>query len=234
MSPEPDDDIERVAGDLEDIFAGVEDDDELQKIFDSYKEEEAATAPIVDPSQRKRKAADEGGSSLTGTIVGKKRVALGGASEAEKRPLHMKKPSKMTPAQAMHDRYKKIQALKQQQLLEKKLTELIEDTASTSTSGVSTSTSRGESGSTTGKKRVAHISTSAPVEKNKAKQQVLARQQHGEAKAGGTLAVTCPKGASRTAHTPSLASVPKPFVTPDPHSKVLRGEGQEDESQGKS
>merc|ERR1719320_687397 len=55
-SPEPDDDIERVAGDLEDIFAGVEDDDELQKIFDSYKEEEAATAPIVDPSQRKREA----------------------------------------------------------------------------------------------------------------------------------------------------------------------------------
>ena len=67
---------------------------------------------------------------------------------------------------------------------------------------------------------------------------MLARQQHGEAKAGGTVAVTCPKvlllnklcfqfcfifpcqGASRTAHTPSLASVPKPFVTPDPHSKV--------------
>merc|ERR1719403_426680 len=209
-SPEPDDDIERVAGDLEDIFAGVEDDDELQKIFDSYKEEEAATAPIVDPSQRKRKAADEGGSSVTDTIVGKKRVALGGASEAEKRPLHMKKPSKMTPAQAMHDRYKKIQALKQQQLLEKKLTELTEDTASTSTSGGSTSTSLGESSSTAGKKRVAHTSTSTPVEKNKAKQQVLARQQHGEAKAGGTVAVTCPKGVGRTSHTPSLASVPKP------------------------
>ena len=173
-SPEPDDDIERVAGDLEDIFAGVEDDDELQKIFDSYKEEEA-TAPIVDPSQRKRKAADEVGSSLTGTIVGKKRVALGGASEAEKRPLHMKKPSKMTPAQAMHDRYKKIQALKQQQLLEKRLTELTEDTASTSTSGGSTSTSLGESSSTAGKKRVAHTSTSTPVEKNKAKQQVSYR-----------------------------------------------------------
>ena len=79
------------------------------------------------------------------------------------------------------------------------------------------------------------------------KPQVLARQQHGEAKAGGTVAITCPKvmllffkifnnscgiavhlfvtclisqGSSRTAHTPSLASVPKPLVTPDPHSKV--------------
>ena len=79
------------------------------------------------------------------------------------------------------------------------------------------------------------------------KLQVLARQQHGEAKAGGTVAITCPKvmllffkifnnscgiavhlfvtrlisqGSSRTAHTPSLASVPKPLVTPDPHSKV--------------
>ena len=28
------------------------------------------------------------------------------------------------------------------------------------------------------------------------------------------------QGSSRTAHTPSLASVPKPLVTPDPHSKV--------------
>merc|ERR1719234_2412483 len=126
----------------------------------------------------------------------------------------------MSPAQAMHDRYKKIQALKQQ-LLEQKLTELTEDDPSTSTSGgASTSTSSSLLASGAGKKRVAHAAVSAPVEKNKAKQQVLVRQQHGEAKAGGTVAVTCPKGSSRTAHTPSLASVPKPLVTPDPHSKV--------------
>ena len=135
----------------------------------SYKEEEVV--PTVDPSQRKRKAVDEG-SSVPESIVGKKRVALGGSKESEKRPLHMKKPSKMTPAQAMHDRYKKIQALKQQQLLEKKLTELTEDTPSTSTSGASTSSSLGGG---TGKKRVAHSTISAPVEKNKAKQQVRYR-----------------------------------------------------------
>ena len=46
------------------------------------------------------------------------------------------------------------------QLLERKLTELTEDTPSTSTS------------SSLGKKRVAHTAVSAPVEKNKAKQQV--------------------------------------------------------------
>merc|ERR1719397_1932885 len=137
--------MERVAGDLEDIFAGVE---------------EEELVPTLDSSQRKRKPVEES-SSVSETITGKKRVALGGSKEAEKRPLHMKKPSKMSPAQAMHDRYKKIQALKQQQLLEKKLTELTEDTPSTSTSGTaSTSSSMG------GKKRVAHAAVSAPVEKN--------------------------------------------------------------------
>ena len=194
-------DFEKVADGLEDLFAGVEDEDELQRVFDSYKEEETVAAP----AEKKKKEV----AASSAEAAGRRRVALGVAETA--RPLHMKKPSRSTPQQAMHDRYKKLQALKQQQLLEEKLTELTEE-GGEAASQASTSTG--------GKRRVAHATTANPVEKSKAKQQLASRQVHGEAREGGTAAVTCPKGGQRTAHTPAAASLPKPLVTPDPHSKV--------------
>ena len=149
------DHFEKVADGLEDIFAGVEDDDELQRVFDSYKEEETIT--MADPSQKKSK--EETAVEKVGVNPpGRKRTALGGPQVAERRPLHMKKPSTLTPAQAMHERYKKIQALKQQQLLEERLTEITEEPSSSSSSG--------------GKLRVAHSSAAAPVVLSKVKQQV--------------------------------------------------------------
>ena len=45
--------------------------------------------------------------------VGKKRVAYEGSGGQDKRPLRMKKPVVRTPAQAMFDRYKKLQEMKQ-------------------------------------------------------------------------------------------------------------------------
>merc|ERR1719219_2226290 len=61
------------------------------------------------------------------SVVGKKRVAHEGSESSDRRPLHMKKPALKTPAQAMHDRYKKLQQMRQQQMIEKRLTELTED-----------------------------------------------------------------------------------------------------------
>ena len=55
------------------------------------------------------------------TAANKKRVAHEGA--LSERPLHMRKPSQRTPAQVMADRYKKLQMMRQQQLIENKLTD---------------------------------------------------------------------------------------------------------------
>ena len=127
--------------------------------------------------------------------VGKKRVAYEGSGSQDKRPLHMKKPAVRTPAQAMFDRYKKLQEMKQQQLIEKRMAEITEDDPCEGTSYSSSPITS----TTSGKARVAHTgSGAAPVVLSKSRQQLQARQSRS-----ATPAVTNTKGTQRKAHTPT-------------------------------
>merc|ERR1719466_694388 len=147
-------------------------------------------------------------------VSGKKRLAYQASEDQakERRPLRMKKPAVRTPAQAMFDRYKKLQEMKQQQLIEKRMAEITEDDPCEGTSNSSspvTSTS-------SGKARVAHTgSGAAPVVLSKARQQLQARQS-----SSATPVVTNAKGTQRKAHTPTTQTVTRPLVVPDPKSKV--------------
>ena len=208
------DNFDNITDGLEEMFAGVEDEDELQKIFQQYEPE--ATTGIDSASLKKQKQLDEREkSAASSSVLGKKRVAHGGPEASEKRPLHMKKPSLRTPAQAMHDRYKKLQQMRQQQMIEKKLTELTKEPAEDPGEGPSSSSS-----SMSGKVRVAHTGSSSapPPVMNKARQQLMAREKVRAVAA--TPAVTNAKGSQRVAHTPGTETVRRPMVTPDRSSKV--------------
>jgi len=223
-------DYDNVADGLEDIFAGVdgEDDDELQRIFEQYSPQ----VNIEDPSLRKQKQLEEKvrsslqeGSTL---VSGKKRLAYQASEDQakERRPLHMKKPAIRTPAQAMFDRYKKLQEMKQQQLIEKRMTEITEDNPDEGTvPGPSTSDTDFSMPQAPKKSRVAHKGGGLPpVVLSKTKQQLLARQKAKEvlskSKENTTTAVTNAKGTTRKAHTPTTVHITRPMVTPDPKSKV--------------
>merc|ERR1719318_1168809 len=197
-----------------------------KEYFDQYKPE----VNIEDPSLRKQKQLEEKArsSSLTGStpVAGKKRLAYQGSEGQikEKRPLHMKKPAVRTPAQAMFDRYKKLQEMKQQQLIEKRMTEITEDNPEEDSSGPSSSSSSSFSLAPK-KSRVAHQGSGLPpVVLSKTKQQLLARQKAKEVlaktKENSTVAVTNAKGTNRVAHTPTTVHITRPMVTPDPKSKV--------------
>ena len=205
------DNFDNISDGLEEMFAGVEDEDELQRIFQQYEPE--ATAGIDSASLKKQKQLDEREkSAASSSVLGKRRVAHGGPEASEKRPLHMKKPSLRTPAQAMHDRYKKLQQMRQQQMIEKKLTELTEEPAD--------DPGEGPSSSMPGKVRIAHTGSSPalPPVMNKARQQLMAREKVRAVAA--TPAVTNTKGSQRVAHTPATETVRRPMVTPDRSSKV--------------
>ena len=204
------DDYNNVSDGLEEMFAGVEDEDELQRIFQQYEPE---LTDADGASLRKQKQLDEKEKSQTlsssESLIGKKRVAHGGSESSDKRPLHLKKPAIRTPAQALHDRYKKLQQMREQRLIEKKLTELTEEDPG---EGTSSSLSR--------KPRVAHSGAGqTPVVMNKAQQQLMAREKAKTA-APLTPAVTKAKGGERVAHTPSCHTVSRPLVTPDRSGKV--------------
>jgi len=213
-------DYDNVADGLEDIFAGVEEDgdDELQRIFDQYEPE----VNKEDPALRKQKQLEEKARSTSEAadtlVAGKKRLAYQGSEDQakEKRPLHMKKPAMRTPAQAMFDRYKKLQEMKQQQLIEKRMTEITEDDTEEKASSSFSLAPK--------KSRVAHQgSGQPPVVLSKTKQQLLAREKAKEVLAKSkekTVAVTNAKGSNRVAHTPTTAHITRPMVTPDPKSKV--------------
>ena len=217
------DDFDNVADGLEEMFAGVEDEDELQRVFEQYEPDSLHTTE--DAALRKQRQLEEKERarkepSSSSSALAKKRLAHEGAEKSEKRPLHMRKPSLRTPAQVMADRYKKLQMMRQQQMIEKRMTEMTEEDPG---EGPSTSSS---SGSQPGgsRSRVAHTVTSGqgPAVLSKAKQQLVAREKAKEVMAAPkqTPAITNVKGTQRKAHTPSSAVVRKPFVTPDPNSKV--------------
>ena len=219
-------DFDNVADGLEEMFAGVDEEDELQRIFEEYQPGADLDLIQEDASLRKQKQLEEKArlqaepSSSSSSAAGKKRVAHEGAETSEKRPLHMRKPSQRTPAQVMADRYRKLQMMRQQQMIEKRMSELTEQDPG---EGPSTSTSSQGLGSSSGKSRVAHTaSVQSPAVLSKAKQQLAAREKAKEvlARTGKTPAVTNTKGTARTAHTPTTAAVTRPLVTPDPHSKV--------------
>ena len=216
------DDFDNVADGLEEMFAGVEDEDELQRIFEQYEPD--STHNTEDAALRKQRQLEEKEKarkepSSSSSALAKKRLAHEGAEKNEKRPLHMRKPSLRTPAQVMADRYKKLQMMRQQQMIEKRMTEMTEDDPGEgpSTSGIGSSSQPGGS-----KSRVAHTATSGPAVLSKVKQQLVAREKAKEVMAASkqTPAITNVKGTQRKAHTPSSAVVRKPFVTPDPKSKV--------------
>ncbi len=107
---------------------------------------------------------------------------------------------------------------RQQQISEKRMSEMTEDDP-----GESPSTSSGLGSQPAGSRsRVAHSPSSGPAVLSKAKQQLVAREKAKEVMAAAkqTTAITNVKGTQRKAHTPSSAVVRKPFVTPDPNSKV--------------
>ena len=215
------DDFDNVADGLEEMFAGVEDEDELQRIFEQYEPDslhstEDAALRKQRQLEEKERARKEPSSSSS--ALAKKRLAHEGAEKNDKRPLHMRKPSLRTPAQAMADRYKKLQMMRQQQIIEKRMSEMTEDDP-----GESPSTSSGLGSQPGGSRsRVAHSPTSGPAVLSKAKQQLVAREKAKEVMTAAkqTTAITNVKGTQRKAHTPSSAVVRKPFVTPDPNSKV--------------
>ena len=218
------DDIDNVADGLEEMFAGVEDEDELQRVFEQYEPDlstftdDAALRKQRQLEEKERARAEP--SSSSSSALAKKRLAHEGAQTSEKRPLHMRKPSHRTPAQVMADRYKKLQMMRQQQMIEKRMTEMTEEDPG---EGPSTSTSSGLGSSQPGgaRSRVAHTVTSgqSPAVLSKAKQQLVAREKAKEVMKQ-TPAITNVKGTQRKAHTPSSTVVRKPFVTPDPKSKV--------------
>ena len=219
-------DFDNVADGLEEMFAGVDEEDELQRIFEEYQPGADLNLIQEDASLRKQKQLEEKArlqaepSSSSSSAAGKKRVAHEGAETSEKRPLHMRKPSQRSPAQVMADRYRKLQMMRQQQMIEKRMSELTEQDPG---EGPSTSTSSQGLGSSSGKSRVAHTaSAQSPAVLSKAKQQLAAREKAKEvlARPSKTPAVTNTKGTARTAHTPTTAAVTRPLVTPDPHSKV--------------
>ena len=218
------DDFDNVADGLEEMFAGVEDEDELQRIFEQYEPDssnfsEDAALRKQRQLEAKERARTEPSSSSSSALA-KKRLAHEGAQTSEKRPLHMRKPSHRTPAQVMADRYKKLQMMRQQQMIEKRMTEITDEDPG---EGPSTSTSSGLGSSSLGgaRSRVAHTVTSgqSPAVLSKAKQQLAAREKAKEVMKQ-TPAITNVKGTQRKAHTSSSTVVRKPFVTPDPKSKV--------------
>ena len=221
------DDFDNVADGLEEIFAGVEDDDELQRIFEQYEPDSGNSAEDAAlrkqrQLEEKERARAEPSSSVSSSSLAKKRQAHEGAETSQKRPLHMRKPSLRTPAQVMADRYKKLQMMRQQQMIEKRMTEITEEDPG---EGPSTSSGSGSSSQQGGSRsRVAHTVTSgqSPAVLSKVKQQLAAREKAKEVMAGTkqTPAITNVKGTQRKAHTPSSAVVRRPFVTPDPKSKV--------------
>ena len=123
----------------------------------------------------------QGKSDAAETVGGKKRVAYEGAKEqgAAKRPLHMRRPQLKTPAQALMERYKKLQAMRQQDQIERRLTELTSDdgagpsSTQSSSAGPSPTQSSGAGGS---KGRVAHQPKAVAPVLNKTKKQLLDRQ----------------------------------------------------------
>merc|ERR1719192_932839 len=199
-------DFDNVADGLEEMFAGVDEEDELQRIFEEYQPGADLDLIQEDASLRKQKQLEEKArlqaepSSSSSSAAGKKRVAHEGAETSEKRPLHMRKPSQRTPAQVMADRYRKLQMMRQQQMIEKRMSELTEQDP-----GEGPSTSSQGLGSSSGKSRVAHTaSVQSPAMLSKAKQQLAAREKAKEvlARTSKTPAVTNTKGTARTAHTP--------------------------------
>merc|ERR1719427_970391 len=147
-------------------------------------------------------------------VTGKKRLAYQASEDQakERRPLHMKKPAIRTPAQAMFDRYKKLQEMKQQQLIEKRMTEITEDNPDEGTvPGPSTSDTDFSMPQAPKKSRVAHKGGGLPpVVLSKTKQQLLARQKAKEViskSKENTTAVTNAKGTTRKAHTPTTVHI---------------------------
>ena len=208
---DPGDEYDNVAGGLEELFAGVEDENELQRIFEQY-EPQAGLNQDEASLRKQRQLEQKDKATPSSSVVGKKRVAHEGSESSERRPLHMKKPALKTPAQAMHDRYKKLQQMRQQQMIEKRLTELTEEDPG---EGTSASFSSGK------KPRIAHTSSGRPpVVMSKTQQQLAARQKTRVPTKEPTPAVTNAKGSQRVAHTPSSETVRRPLVTPDRNSKV--------------
>ena len=207
---------------LEELFAGVEDENELQKIFEQYEPQVGLS--MDEASLRKQRQLEQKDKATPASSdLGKKRVAHEGSESSDRRPLHMKKPSLRTPAQAMYDRYKKLQQMRQQQLIEARLSELTEDNPG---EGPSSSSSLVEtSSSSSGRKaRVAHSSSDRPpVVMSRTQQQLAAREKSRGPTVPvvtGTPAVTNTKGSQRVAHTPTSRTVQRPMVTPDRNSKV--------------
>ena len=179
---------------LMDMFGGMDEEDQLQQIFENYQ-------PSLDDvdhaalGKLKQKEADD---DDIAACLDKKRVAHEGAEMKKRTAVSARRPmTKMTPAQVMAERYKKLQQER------------------------SNATDPGE-GSSSSSSRVAHSASSSqsPAVLSKAKQQLLAREKAREVMSR-TPAVTNVKGSSRVAHTPTApVRLRRPVATPDAHSKV--------------
>merc|ERR1719147_571046 len=106
----------------------------------------------------------------------------------------------------MFDRYKKLQEMKQQQLIEKRMSEITEDSTEDKTTSAPSSASQSFPLAPK-KSRVAHTgSGQPPIVMSKTKQQLLAREKAKEVMVKTkekTVAVTNTKGTNRVAHTPT-------------------------------
>jgi hypothetical protein len=194
----------------DDMFGDEEEDDELRKIFDEFKPE-----AIDDPAaQRKAQKLGASAKDLEGddtTEEKKKRVAHGGSDDrkdsAKNRPP-ARRATKISPSQALMQRYKALQTRKEDDDIEAKLSEITEGASAAA-----------------GRKRIArNITTYNPnMVKSKLHRQLDARREETESNPQERTVGHTLKGMARISHTPTAKTVrrlEKPMITTDLKAKV--------------
>jgi len=207
------------------IFGGLEDDNELQRVFQDYRAEaHAAPDPAKSKSKSQEKVTSSGSASSSSS---RKRVAHEQAKEAvaAKRPLHFRKPALKTPQQAMLARIEKVRRMAADKKGEEEGDQAKADADTTSQPGPSGLASEG------GRKAHQPKIGNAPVVLSKTKQQLASRNSQpaaatstspspGTSKQDMSTIAQTSKGRERVAHTPSNVVLAKPVVAGPTNAKV--------------